>query len=278
MPKDGGKNMNKLKDIIDSVLRTTIISLAMFFIVFSSASYATFKGEYLFQDNLSSSVPGAPDLVDLGIGSFASADVNGMTRQVFVFNEGEGLRLNTSGLLSNTFYTIVMLFELDDPNDGYNKILDFSNLVNDEGLYVYLDSLYFYNESQSPFTSFAPDIYAQVVLTRDSSGNVIGYVNGLEEIAFTDSSNFAEISNADFLIFFRDDDDTGNSENSSGSVACIEVYDEVLSASEIAQLDCLSEQQQVTGIPTLSEWGLIAMAGILGIAGFFMIRRRRVAI
>ncbi len=31
-----------------------------------------------------------------------------------------------------------------------------------------------------------------------------------------------------------------------------------------------------TNIPTLSEWGLIAMAGILGIVGFMVIRRRKV--
>jgi len=30
-------------------------------------------------------------------------------------------------------------------------------------------------------------------------------------------------------------------------------------------------------IPTLSEWGLIAMAGILGIIGYLVIRRRKVA-
>lgn len=30
-------------------------------------------------------------------------------------------------------------------------------------------------------------------------------------------------------------------------------------------------------IPTLSEWGLIAMAGILGIVGFMVMRRRKVA-
>ncbi|MCZ6865704.1 MAG: IPTL-CTERM sorting domain-containing protein [Candidatus Dadabacteria bacterium] len=29
-------------------------------------------------------------------------------------------------------------------------------------------------------------------------------------------------------------------------------------------------------IPTLSEWGLIAMAGVLGIVGFMVIRRRKV--
>jgi len=31
-----------------------------------------------------------------------------------------------------------------------------------------------------------------------------------------------------------------------------------------------------TPIPTLSEWGLIAMAGILGLVGFMVIRRRKV--
>jgi len=32
----------------------------------------------------------------------------------------------------------------------------------------------------------------------------------------------------------------------------------------------------VTNVPTLSQWGLIAMAGILGIVGFMVIRRRKV--
>jgi IPTL-CTERM motif len=34
----------------------------------------------------------------------------------------------------------------------------------------------------------------------------------------------------------------------------------------------------VTPIPTLSEWGLIAMAGVLGIIGFMVIRRRKTAL
>jgi len=33
----------------------------------------------------------------------------------------------------------------------------------------------------------------------------------------------------------------------------------------------------ITPIPTLSEWSLIAMAGILGIIGFMVIRRRKVS-
>ena len=32
---------------------------------------------------------------------------------------------------------------------------------------------------------------------------------------------------------------------------------------------------EASGVPTLSEWGLISMAGILGIVGFMVIRRRK---
>lgn len=35
--------------------------------------------------------------------------------------------------------------------------------------------------------------------------------------------------------------------------------------------------QMVSSIPTLSEWGLIAMAGVLGIIGLFAVRRKKVA-
>ena len=32
----------------------------------------------------------------------------------------------------------------------------------------------------------------------------------------------------------------------------------------------------VSEVPTLSEWGLIAMAGVLGVVGFMVVRRKRV--
>lgn len=40
-------------------------------------------------------------------------------------------------------------------------------------------------------------------------------------------------------------------------------------------VSCTFINQRVTDIPTLSEWGFIAMAGILGIAGLMMIQRRK---
>lgn len=37
------------------------------------------------------------------------------------------------------------------------------------------------------------------------------------------------------------------------------------------------EPENIRDVPTLSEWGLIAMAGILGVVGFMVMRRKRVS-
>jgi len=39
--------------------------------------------------------------------------------------------------------------------------------------------------------------------------------------------------------------------------------------------DCVFINRPIRNIPTLSEWGLIAMAGILGLVGFMVLRRRK---
>jgi len=54
--------------------------------------------------------------------------------------------------------------------------------------------------------------------------------------------------------------------------AAVVVTEDVLNGS-IDAVSCIAE---ATAIPTLSEWGLIAMAGILGIVGFMVIRRKKV--
>lgn len=41
---------------------------------------------------------------------------------------------------------------------------------------------------------------------------------------------------------------------------------------------CSDAIPESTPIPTLSEWGLIAMAGVLGIVGFMIIRKRKVTV
>ncbi|MCH7519997.1 MAG: IPTL-CTERM sorting domain-containing protein [Candidatus Dadabacteria bacterium] len=39
---------------------------------------------------------------------------------------------------------------------------------------------------------------------------------------------------------------------------------------------CEEPPPVVSSVPTLSEWGLIAMAVVLGIVGFMVMRRRKV--
>jgi len=47
---------------------------------------------------------------------------------------------------------------------------------------------------------------------------------------------------------------------------CLKIFD---------MATCTFENEGPTNVPTLSEWGLIAMAGILGIVGFLVMRRRK---
>lgn len=65
-----------------------------------------------------------------------------------------------------------------------------------------------------------------------------------------------------------------NSKNPSGDSITINglFYEWADCESLVADLNGI-----VTSVPTLSEWGLIAMSGLLGIAGFMVIRRRKVA-
>jgi len=227
-----------------------ILFITIFFGLGIQEADAELKGNYQFQGDLSSSVAGAPDLVDLGTGSFAVDTVNGISRQVFVFNEGEGLRLDINGLIPNDVYTIVVHFMFDTRDNAFQKVIDFENFGSDMGLYVTESHLRFYNEAISSDLFPPVGTYAQVILTRDSSDNVIAYVDavdGMEEFSFPDGSSAAVISNDNFLHFFRDDG-TPNNENAAGAVACIQVYDEALSKEEIEQLDCLEIDEDGDGV------------------------------
>lgn len=40
---------------------------------------------------------------------------------------------------------------------------------------------------------------------------------------------------------------------------------------------CVGGGEEVSSIPTLSEWGLVAAAVVLGVAGYLVVRRKRAA-
>jgi len=73
----------------------------------------------------------------------------------------------------------------------------------------------------------------------------------------------------------------------AGALAAAPLFDsndtipgDLLTGLSVAQLsECVNwdfPEPPRTPIPTLSEWGLIAMAGILGMVGFMVLRRRKV--
>jgi Concanavalin A-like lectin/glucanases superfamily len=192
--------------------------------------------DYLFQSSLESSLGTAPDLLEVEGGSsvFTADGKTGVT--VLRFAGGRGLALApTTQVIPSSEYTIELLFRLDLLT-GYRKIIDFKDGTADDGLYM-LGCLTFYPKEQQAFTAIGTDSYVQVVLTRDSTDQVVGYVNGVRQFAFADRDGLAAVNGKKTLRFFVDDLTT-TGEHSSGTVSQIRLFDGALTANEVAALAC----------------------------------------
>ena len=192
--------------------------------------------DYVFQGSLESSIGHAPDLAGVGGGS-GIFTVDGRTgTTVLRFAGGRGLKLTpTTGVIPSSTYTIELLFRLDFVST-YRKIVDFKGGSDDGGLYVLDGCLTFFPKTLDAFTPIAEDSYVQVVLTRDASGEVVGYVDGVRQFAFDDRRGLGEV-NGRILRFFVDDRTT-TGEHSSGAVSQIRLFDRAFTASEVAALAC----------------------------------------
>jgi hypothetical protein len=212
----------------------TLMSILLLFSSHNASAQTVPKADYRFQDTRSSSVGTAPALIDIGTGTntFTTATVDGTSRKVLSFPQGNGLKLSpTTGVVFNGTYTIVAQFEFDSVDD-YRRIIDFKNGTSDNGLYASDGNLEFFRSE--PATGIgapiAPNTYVEVTLTRNSSGTVAGYVNGELQFSFSDASaNDAVIDANNALRFFRDNESGGvTTEHSAGSVARIRLYDVAL--------------------------------------------------
>lgn len=197
----------------------------------------TLQADYQFQNTRSSSVGSAAALTDLGTNSFTSAVVDGTSTTVLSFAQGNGLSLTpTTGVVPGDNYTIVVLVSLQQVT-SWRRLMDFKNATSDTGLYVQNGHLYFYPSGSGNAVSIAANSWVQVVLTRDTTGTVTGYVDGVQQFQFSDTSNYAVINGSNTLRFFRDD--SSSSEASAGSVARIRLYNGALTASQVAALSRL---------------------------------------
>ena len=190
--------------------------------------------DYRFQLNLASSVGTPPDLQNIGAGNtYVSEPVDTCSQLVLQFPLHNGVRLQpTASVIPTNIYTIVMLFRLDQTN-SYRRLVDFKAGTSDFGLYVLNGALNFYPVVTAPASTIAAGTYVQVVLTRDGT-NVIGYVNGVQQFTFADSSSYGVISGANDLRFFKDDT---TSDDCSGAVSRIRLYANAMTPGQVSLLD-----------------------------------------
>lgn len=190
--------------------------------------------DYKFQQVLTSSVGAPPALLDIGVGNtYITDDVDGCARFVRLFPLHNGLELQpTAGVISSNVYTLVMLFRLDQTNN-YQRLVDFKAGTTGNGLYVYNGRLYLYPAAAGVSSTIPAGQYVQVVLTRDGT-TVVGYVNGVQQFSFVDSSGYAIISSANDLRFFKDNTAVNDT---SGAVARIRLFAAAMPAAQVAVLD-----------------------------------------
>jgi concanavalin A-like lectin/glucanase superfamily protein len=218
-----------------SLNRLTVAALAVLAVGPQAASAATLKGDYRFAGTLASSCCGAPPLTDLGPNSFGEETVDGSARTVLAFPLSSGVSM-PAGVIPSDAYSIAVQFRLQDVT-GYRRLVDFSTSSSDRGLYDLSGQLNFYpitTGTSSP-APIAANTYAHVVLTRDTAGQVTGYVDGDQEISFTDAGGDAVFQPGSDVRFFKDDAVIGG-EESAGAVARIRVYDGALTPAEVAAI------------------------------------------
>jgi len=196
-----------------------------------AASAQNLVADYRFNDTRASSVGAAPEMTDIvkspnAPNGFATETVGGQPRRVLQFAQGNGLAVSTAGVIPTTSYSIVVLFRFADVS-GYRRIVDFQNGASDTGLYNLSGNLVFFGGTGGSATPITPsaggDPYHEVVMTRDSSGEVVGFVDGVEQFRFDDTGGSAAIHPGQTLRFFADDSAVSG-EESAGAVARIALY------------------------------------------------------
>ncbi|WP_395375189.1 hypothetical protein [Marinicella sp. W31] len=222
---------NYLKSITATLFLTCFVTLN---------SHAELVADYFFESNLNSSLVQAPALNSLAsTPQYQTTSIDGFNKKALIFNAGEGLVLDTSSLISNDEYTIVMLFSISEII-GYRKLIDFKHRTSDLGLYNNARAIEFYNLERSQQTSIQPDTFIQLVISRSATGETEIYIDQTLELSLMDSigTGIGIISNNNLLYFFVDDLNT-NTEQSAGAVARISIYDTALNLSEVSQLERL---------------------------------------
>ncbi len=220
--------------------------------------------QYDLNGNLLDSL-GGPALVSLG-GSLAS------TPGRYDFGANQGLQL--TGGLSNPAgdWSIDFRASYSSLTGTWKKLIDFTNLVSDTGLYFANlggnNILQFYNIANGTTPVNTGTDYT-IAFTRSSTGIISGFVNGAQQWSVNDTNGFSATP-GNILTFFTDDFATNQSEARPGSVDFIRIYSGLLSADDVTTLN---NGGTVGTNPTVPEPGSLALLGA-GLLAAGALRRR----
>ena len=148
--------------------------------------------------------------------------------------------------------------------------MDLDGGRSDSGLYAHDGCLEFFDVAAGAAALLTAGRYVHVVLTRDDSSTVVGYVDGAPQIAFADRQGLAAIGRDDEIRFLMDDQRT-KGEEAGGAIARIRLYDGPLGPDQVrAACDELwgspcgpTEEEYVLradGICTAAAEGFVSMA------------------
>ncbi len=152
------------------------------------------------------------------------------------YSFGAGQGPNLSNAINSSTYSIEMFFSID-ATTGYRRLIDFKNLTSDNGLYNLNTELNFYPHTTGPAGAFVAGQPVHVIVTRDGASNqFIGYVDGVQQISFTDSLLDGTFTGLNNIIHFFKDDVAVPGEEASGFLDYVRIYDCVLSAAEVSDL------------------------------------------
>jgi hypothetical protein len=210
--------------------------------------------DYQFNNSLADA-QGGPALVALG-GTLTAS------RYDFALNQGLNL---SSPAIDPGEYTIEIFFRWNNLSGTFQKIIDFTNLTENEGLYTFGNRLRFFDQA-SVANQFTANVDYRLTLTRDEVTDVVrAYINGVEIWNFVDTAGDAVFSGPNSVIrFFQDDTVTGQLDAQSGSVDRIRIFDEALTAEQILNLDVPPPPSPV---PTTDQRGFDRIIDGDGIGG-----------
>jgi hypothetical protein len=178
---------------------------------------------------------GTQDITAVG----GSVDAEGFTWPA-VNDDNKGLVLTTS-LTTSYSVELVVKFGNIDGLAGWVRILEVGDRSSDNGFYNFEGSLQFY-PAVAGAVVLANGVYAHIVATRSSAGQLTAYANGVLQLDQADGTGNMIISDG-VIRFFIDDLTINDNEISDGTVRRIRVYNRPLTQDEVtARYNCAVSQ------------------------------------